>query len=191
MSVAISAARIVLYTGNHTGKPTQGGMAISPKSAHQFDIRLTDWNDENAVALRERLRQEIFSEYQGEPGTALSAEDIPVFVVVTHNKTLPIACGGLRPLSVAAAEVKRMYVEPEFRGRAFGVADVVLHQLETQARERGWNILRLATGVRMIQAQRFYERRGFYEIPAYGAFVGTMGSVCYEKILVADSSCGS
>ncbi|KAF2207713.1 hypothetical protein CERZMDRAFT_102200 [Cercospora zeae-maydis SCOH1-5] len=138
----------------------------SPQSSNTFDVCLTSWNDKDAAAVRASQRQDDLSEFEGEPiGSELSETDVPVFVVVTHNVLTPIACGGLRPLSPPMAEINTMYVVPEFRGRAYGAAYLVLHEQEVQARERGWSTLRLETGVLMLSSRKFYERHGFGKIP--------------------------
>ena len=80
---------------------------------------------------------------------------------------------------MAAAEIKRMYVVPHARGT--GVATHVLRALESAAVERGWTTLRLETGTAQPDAQRFYEREGYRQIPSFGAYVGSNLSVCYER----------
>ena len=54
--------------------------------------------------------------------------------------------GGVKGLSGAIAEIKRMYVVPEARGR--GVARALLAALEDAARELGYEVVRLDTGAR-------------------------------------------
>jgi GNAT superfamily N-acetyltransferase len=70
--------------------------------------------------------------------------------------------GGVKRLPDGAAEIKRMYVVPDARGR--GVARVLLHALEDAARELGYRIVRLDTGPRQGHAQRMYEAQGYRAI---------------------------
>ena len=76
-----------------------------------------------------------------------------------------------------------MYVVPEARGT--GVARAVLTALEDAARRRGWTTLRLETGTLQPDAQRFYRRAGYHEIPLFGSYVGSDLSVCFERRLSA------
>lgn len=159
-----------------------------------IQIKLTSWLDPDGIALRQRQREEIvIADYRAEPGVAPSVEDVPVFLILfdTNNNT-PIACGGLRPLPPAeqdspndnkAAEIKRMYVIPERRGRSHGVADLLLRELELQAVLLGFGTLRLETAKDMMQARKFYERSGYVETERFGGYVDAENSVCYAKEL--------
>jgi putative acetyltransferase len=78
-------------------------------------------------------------------------------------------------------ELKRLFVDEAARGR--GTADAVMDALEHAARERGIRTLRLETGTRSTAALRFYERRGYAPIPAFGPYVGSATSVCLAQTL--------
>jgi putative acetyltransferase len=154
----------------------------------RIEINQVGWEDKDANELRARQQRELRATTTPEPGQIPSAKDVPVFIVLKLDDQ-PIACGGLRPLDptegnpVREVEVKRMYVVPEFRGKAHGVADLLMKQLELQALEHGWTTARIETGRNMEHAKKFYTRNGFKEIPLYGHYVGVTTSVCYEKIL--------
>jgi putative acetyltransferase len=90
-----------------------------------------------------------------------------------------IGCGALRLLDESTAEVKRMYVEPELRGK--GVAKEVLDHLESAASSLGAHRLVLETGVHQIEAIRLYLRAGYKEIDCWGEYATSATSVCYEK----------
>ena len=53
----------------------------------------------------------------------------------------PACCGGIKALGDGAAELKRMYVAPGFRGRGF--AHALLTELEHTARAIGHRVVRL------------------------------------------------
>jgi putative acetyltransferase len=74
-------------------------------------------------------------------------------------------CVALRPLDDSVAEVKRMYVDPAWRGR--GVGRALLVTLIAGARERGYRMLRLGTLVDMTPAQALYKSLGFVPIERY------------------------
>jgi ribosomal protein S18 acetylase RimI-like enzyme len=76
-----------------------------------------------------------------------------------------VGCVALRPLDDAAAEVKRMYVDPAWRGA--GVGRALLEALIAGARDRGYRIVRLGTLEDMAAAQGLYRSLGFVPIARY------------------------
>ncbi len=78
-----------------------------------------------------------------------------------------VGCVGLRPLAPdGEAEMKRLFVRPDFRGR--GVARRLVQAVIEAARETGFRILRLDTWPpRMAQADAMYRRLGFVATPPY------------------------
>ena len=108
-----------------------------------------------------------------------------------------VACGGLRvgsssssssgdsvgsASSSSGAEVKRMYVVTDRRGK--GVAGVVLTELERWATELGLSRLFLETGRTLPGAVRLYTKAGYVEIPNYPPYVDDPISACFEKQLL-------
>jgi len=91
----------------------------------------------------------------------------------------PVACGALRPLDADTAEVRRMFVRAASRRQ--GLAKAVLEELERHAAASGFRVMRLETGNRQQSAMALYERQGFRRIPAFGEYVGSPVSVCFEK----------
>ena len=72
----------------------------------------------------------------------------------------------LRPLDDAGAcEMKRLYVEPECRGQGLGRA--LAEAIIAEARELGYDVVRLDTVASMIPARRLYRSLGFDERDAY------------------------
>lgn len=79
------------------------------------------------------------------------------------------------------AELKRMFVHPDARGR--GLAAGLLRAIEAQAAVAGIPVLRLETGPLQHAAIALYESRGYVRIPNFGDYVGDPHSVCYAKTL--------
>jgi len=78
-----------------------------------------------------------------------------------------IVCIALRALPQFAdsGEVKRLYVQPEYRGQRIAVA---LHEaLEIYARNFGYQWLYLDTADNMTSAIRFYEAHGYERCARY------------------------
>lgn len=74
-----------------------------------------------------------------------------------------IAC--LKALTESIGEVKRMYVRPEARNRGLGRA--LLNQLLEEARQIGYERIRLDSARFMTEAHQLYRTNGFREIEAY------------------------
>ncbi|MBV1855300.1 GNAT family N-acetyltransferase [Catellatospora tritici] len=81
----------------------------------------------------------------------------------------------------AEAELKRMYVRPDQRGR--GVAGLLMGQAEAVARRAGCTRFKLETGVRQPEAIAVYRRAGFVAIPNYPPYDTWELSVCFAKDL--------
>lgn len=77
----------------------------------------------------------------------------------------PLGVVGLRDLGDGICEMKRLYIDPEGRGRNLGrlLADAVI----AEARQLGYRAMRLDTLPRMVAANRIYDALGFRDIPAY------------------------
>jgi GNAT superfamily N-acetyltransferase len=97
--------------------------------------------------------------------TYLSGEKAGFWVAYVEEE--PAGCVVLRPLpSIAlAAECKRLYVRPSFRGQ--GIADALLDVMEGYAREMGWAWVYLDSKDDLREALRIYLRRGYVRCDRY------------------------
>ncbi len=93
----------------------------------------------------------------------------------------PVGCGAVRLLDPTTVEVKRMFVEPEVRGR--GIAKEILAKLEGAGRELGARRAVLETGVYQDEAIGLYRRAGYREVECWGEYTTSPTSVCYEKAI--------
>ncbi|MFE5331122.1 GNAT family N-acetyltransferase [Embleya sp. NPDC056575] len=80
-------------------------------------------------------------------------------LVVAYAGTEPIGCGGWRTLPSRTAEIKRLYVVPEHRGRGCGRR--LLATLEHTAAEAGARRLVVETGARNIRALALFAATGY------------------------------
>ncbi|MDQ6692721.1 MAG: GNAT family N-acetyltransferase [Candidatus Dormibacteraeota bacterium] len=101
--------------------------------------------------------------------------------LVARDGGRAVACGALRFLDPSTAEVKRMYAEPDQRGK--DVAWAVLSNLEATGRERGMKRLVLETGVHQPAAINLYRRAGFVQVDCWGEYLTASTSICFEKRL--------
>jgi putative acetyltransferase len=100
-------------------------------------------------------------------------------VVVAYIDEEAIACGAFKEYEANAVEIKRMFVEPTFRGK--GIAQKVLAELELWAKELQYNFCMLETGKKQPEAIALYTKVGYNVIPNYGQYEGVKNSVCMKK----------
>ena len=113
------------------------------------------------------------------------AEGTGAFLVVWLDGA-PAGCGAVRLLSTDAAELKRMYVAPQARGR--GLSRAMLSALEDRAAALGATRVVLETGDKALAALGLYESAGYARIPCFGAYAASPTSICFEKNLTADAA---
>ncbi|AIE84553.1 GNAT family N-acetyltransferase [Fimbriimonas ginsengisoli] len=143
----------------------------------------TDSGDPGFQSLVERLTR-FLSVLNGENDAFYTqhnkTDNLPT-VVVAYAGAEPVGCGAFRWVRDGVVEIKRMYVDPDHRGR--GVGAQVLRELEAWAAEAGASTAILETSKRLQSAVRLYQRSGYRVIENYGPYVGVHDSVCMEKIL--------
>lgn len=108
-------------------------------------------------------------------------EDIDT-VVTAYLDHAPVACGCFKPFNSTTVEIKRMFVQPEARGK--GISIKVLTALEDWARELGFTYTVLETGGKQTEALGLYPKMGYVEIAKYGPYVDLPDSICFRKALV-------
>lgn len=108
--------------------------------------------------------------------------DLIKHVVVAYQQEEPVGCGAFKEFTGEMVEIKRMYVQPAWRGQ--GVAAAVLGELEQWAQDLHYKGCVLETGMKQSEAIRLYERSGYQRIPNYGQYVGIENSVCMQKELL-------
>src|SRR5579871_5293490 len=73
----------------------------------------------------------------------------------------PVGCGALKFHGEAPAELRRMWLARDVRGRALGAR--LLAELEQQARHFGARRVRLETNRALVEAIALYRRSGYVE----------------------------
>ena len=100
-------------------------------------------------------------------------------VILGFLENQAIACGAIKKYSNDCMEIKRMYVQPDYRGRAYAVS--VLNELESWAKELGYTHCILETGLNQAAAIRLYQKAGYERIENYGQYAGVEKSLCFKK----------
>lgn len=118
-------------------------------------------DDPRARAAMRRYFAELADRFGFDPAGA--SHDGP-FVVATVEGA-PAAGGGLRTLPDGRAEVKRMWVDPGWRGSGLGRR--LLARLEALAAATGHDRVVLDTNAALAEAVALYDRAGYTRIERY------------------------
>jgi len=126
--------------------------------------------------------------------SALMAPDVHFFVARSHEDDV-VGCAAWRhvtapsvpgaaltfPAPMAYAEIKRMMVRPDQRGRRIGAQ--LLQALELDAAAHGLRIALLETGADQVEAVRLYQRSGYRPCAAFGGYPDNGLSLFFHKAL--------
>ncbi len=151
------------------------------------EIRPVGYDHPDAVRLTDRVQQEYVERY-GDPD--LTVVDPAHFVppagafLVAYLDGVPVATGGWRAMDTTPeghrdgdAEIKRMYVVPEARGR--GLARAILAELESGAAAAGRTRMVLETGSLQPEAIALYTSCGYRPVPKFGLYRDEPLSRCF------------
>lgn len=86
-------------------------------------------------------------------------------LVLVYDQSTPIACAAYRKIGEGICELKRMYIQPNYRGK--GIGKTLVQMLCEKAKLNGYTLMRLDTLDSMIPAITLYHNNGFYDIDAY------------------------
>ncbi len=106
--------------------------------------------------------------------------DVLNHCVVLYEAENPVACGAIKRYDQESAELKRMFVIPEFRGK--GYASKIMQTLESWAKDLGFRSMILETGIGQTDAIQMYKKT-YQIIENYGPYEGVATSVCFKKTL--------
>jgi putative acetyltransferase len=103
-------------------------------------------------------------------------------VFVAYDNETPVGCAAFKLYQDGIAEVKRVFVRKDYRGR--GLSKLLMEQIEKKAQERGYRSLILETGKPMKEAIGLYSKIGYQVIENYGQYINMPLSVCMRKDIV-------
>ena len=100
-------------------------------------------------------------------------------VVIAKSYHNPIGCGCFKTLTDDTVEIKRMFVNKNYRRQ--GISKKILTELETWAIELGYDFALLETGYKQKEAIGLYEKYGYRKTDNYGPYIGIETSICMKK----------
>ena len=108
------------------------------------------------------------------------SESIPtVLIAVCSGKA--VGCVGLKPYSDQDGELKRVWIDPDYRGRH--IAASLMDRMEDKAREMKYKRIILQTRPIMKAAVHLYQNRGYRQIANYPPYDKLDGAICMALAL--------
>lgn len=102
-------------------------------------------------------------------------------VLIAEADGKAIGCGGLKMYSRNAVEIKRLWIDPEYRGKH--IASDIMDRLEDRAEREEYSRLILQTRPQMEEAVRLYMKRGYKQMDNYPPYDRLEGAICFEKCI--------
>lgn len=102
-------------------------------------------------------------------------------VLIAYDDGKAVGCAGLKRYDDKSTEIKRIWVQPEYRRQH--IADKMMQLVEQKAKEQGFARVILQTRPQMTEAVGMYTKRGYKLIENYPPYDKLVGAVCYAKEL--------
>ena len=129
--------------------------------------------------LDEYLNEIVGGEKQRKEYVQYNAlEDIHDVILIYDDKR-PIACAGFKLYDGDIAEVKRVFLTTEYRGK--GISKQLMSALEDKAKRKGYSSLILETGRPLTSAMGLYQKIGYRIVDNYGQYKDMRESICMRK----------
>lgn len=133
-----------------------------------------------------RITEEYYSEIVG--GLQNRASFVPYNIItdikdvlIAYDDNQPIGCASFKEYSRYDAEIKRVWVQPEYRCKH--IASKMMEQIEERAKEKGFRRAILQTREIMVDAVGLYEKLGYTRIKNYPPYDTMDRAICFEKKL--------
>ncbi len=146
-------------------------------------IICTDSKNEDFISLVTLLDMDLYERY-GELQKQYKKHnklDYIKDVVLIYMDEIPVACGALKERENNSLEMKRIFVEKEYRRQ--GLSKLVINELEKMGKLKGYSRVLLETGVKQQEAIHLYQNSGYRMIENFEPYVGNPNSICMEKDL--------
>ncbi|MDD3335522.1 MAG: GNAT family N-acetyltransferase [Eubacteriales bacterium] len=150
-----------------------------------MEYRRTNGHDcdfiENCRLLDQELDRRVGKEVQDKQYRVYNQIDSIEQAIVVYQDDRPIAGGAIKRYSPDSAELKRIFVQPDWQRQGIGKELVI--RLTEWARELGYQKLVLESAKALSEAHALYRRHGFEGIPNYGPYKGMDESLCMAKMI--------
>lgn len=154
---------------------------------HAVVVDLVAGDDRDAALLRERQQADLAERY-GEPDEGAFHPEDSVANVLVREDGVAVAFVAVRDVSgtldgrggehpSGTGEVKRLYVEPAYRGRGHG--RTAMHAAHRRAAAAGLRRLVLETGTLQPESIDLYLSLGYVPVESYGHYAGHPLSRCF------------
>jgi GNAT superfamily N-acetyltransferase len=137
-------------------------VTVEPEDAHSRDAR---WCVRQYFSELERRFEGGFRPAAALPAGADALSPPRGLFLVARLRGRPVGCGGLKHVSGAPPEIKRMWVDPTARG--LGLGRRLLRELEAHAAAAGAGSVRLETNRALVEAIALYRSSGYQEVPPF------------------------
>lgn len=150
---------------------------------NELTIKRTSTNNPDFIYLVSLLDYELWVELNEDQSTYDQYNKVPDLstAIVIYADGKPVACGCYKKYDDKTVEIKRMYVDKNFRGK--GISKLILSELEKWAVENKFEYAILETSIHFTVAQSLYKNAGYNVIENYDQYEGLEESVCMKKQL--------
>nr|WP_297274407.1 GNAT family N-acetyltransferase [uncultured Agathobaculum sp.] len=151
-----------------------------------MEIRFVDAENADFLALVQQL-DEYYFQVVGEVHRRYAKYNDPHLLdarMVVYQEGEPAGCGAWKKIDEQTAEIKRIFVAPDFRRQ--GVASKLICALERDAAAHGYTRAILETARTTDDSAALYHKLGFREISYYGSPAGAENCRCFEKMLAVE-----
>jgi putative acetyltransferase len=149
-------------------------MIINQESPKQADV----------IAMLDQLDAYCGALYPAESNHLMDVDSLTrsdvVFLVARDEHGKAAGCGAFVNRG-SYAEVKRMFVDPAFRGQ--GVGGALMAEIILRATQAGMTSLKLETGIKQPEAIALYQRDGFTLCSPFGDYKEDPLSLFMERAL--------
>jgi putative acetyltransferase len=152
------------------------------RRAAEIEIRAEDPDQPEVIQLLAKANAHFEALYSSRLTHLLTIAQLKapaVTFLAARQEGRLVGCGALRRYAPSYAEIKRMFVLPEMRGR--GIGRRLVEHLERLAFEAGVEVLRLEAGRKQIEAIALYRALGFVERGPFGDYLDIPLSSFLEK----------
>lgn len=100
-------------------------------------------------------------------------------VVMVYKDNKAVACGAFKEIDNKSVELKRIFVQKQFRG--LGISRKLVNELEIWATELGYKEVILETGIKQDAAIGLYKSAGYKVTHNFDPYIDMPNSVCMGK----------